>query len=102
MASAFRSTDRKGALQTGATVRLKLESVGTIPSHDGENAYQAALGQFLGRLSVMPRPIIARLITHLIDHLDSIDGDCDFEDGDPDCEHDGREPKFSFRRIGEL
>jgi hypothetical protein len=38
------------------------------------------------------RDEIAKAVQSLIDLLDTIDGDADLEDDDPDHEHDGREP----------
>jgi len=76
------------------------------------------LDVLLSTIPSLPRPVLARLTTRLIEHLDEIDGDPDFEqtrdEGEPDfnryrrhrknqggpgcqisdpggCEHDGRE-----------
>jgi hypothetical protein len=38
------------------------------------------------------RRAIARAVQAMIDILDILDGDCDFEIDEPDTEHDGREP----------
>lgn len=50
------------------------------------------LSQILTSILDMPRPALVRLTANLIDHLDRCDADPDWEDDDPDCEHDGREP----------
>lgn len=37
---------------------------------------------------------LSMLIDRLVCALDELDGDPDFEDGDEDAEHDGREPEM--------
>jgi hypothetical protein len=101
MASTFRQVDRTGSLANGAAVRLKLETIGTIGHRDEGDYDRAALGQFLTQLPILPRPVIARLITYMIEHLDLLDGDPDDEESDLDWEHDGREPNIVVRRFAE-
>ena len=54
--------------------------------------YSRVLGRILPSILDMPRPALVRLTAHLIDYLDMNDDDPDCEDGDPDEEHDEREP----------
>ena len=88
-----------------------------------------AIEQMLASIPSLPRPMLSRLVTHMIDHLDDLDGDADIEmngdelDGtlgeddfhdqsqnwlgypgcpvaDPGgCEHDGFEPDNTPSRI---
>ena len=38
----------------------------------------------LAMLPSLPRPVLSRLVTRMIEHIDSLDGDTDLEEDDPD------------------
>lgn len=46
------------------------------------SAASASLDQLLSTLPSLPRPLLDRLVARMIDHLDEIDGDPDFEPDD--------------------
>jgi hypothetical protein len=49
------------------------------------------LDAVLAAIPSYPRPIVERLVTRLIDHLDQADGDADLEDDDPPENDDAAE-----------
>jgi hypothetical protein len=52
----------------------------------------------IARILALPAPLVRRIVHHLIDHLDRIDGDLDLED-DGDVEAiDEREPEHVHPR----
>jgi hypothetical protein len=43
-----------------------------------------SLDTLLAAIPSLPRPLLDRLVAHMIDHIDEVDGDADLEDDDPD------------------
>ena len=54
--------------------------------------------QMLSAIPSLPRPMLARLVDHMIERLDELDDDADLEDGGDTAQIDEREPdeKFGF------
>ena len=48
----------------------------------------------LAILPSLPRPVLSRLVTRMIERLDQIDGDTEGEEDDEDCGHDEGEPDY--------
>lgn len=65
---------------------------------NGGGAATLPLDVALAILQSLPRPVLSRLITRMIDCLDEIDGDVDLEGDNEDCGHDEGEPDFRERR----
>lgn len=59
-------------------------------THDFGSASALPLSAVLASLPSYPRPVIERLVTRLIDRLDTEDGDADLEDDDPAEDHEGQ------------
>lgn len=56
----------------------------------------AQLEALLSALPSLPRTTLERAVERMVDHLDLIDGDPDFEDGnDAEPEYDGAEPEYA-------
>ena len=54
----------------------------------------ASLDAALAVLPSLPRPVLSRLVTRMIEQLDLIDGDPEVEDDNEDCGHDDGEPDY--------
>ena len=54
----------------------------------------ASLDAALAMLPSMPRPVLSRLVTRMIERLDQIDGDPEVEEDNEDCGHDDGEPDY--------
>jgi hypothetical protein len=54
----------------------------------------ASLDAALAMLPSLPRPVLSRLVTRMIERLDQIDGDPEIEEDDEDCGRDDGEPDY--------
>lgn len=61
-------------------------------------ATQHPLAIALSVIPSLPRPLLSRLVTRAIEHLDDLDGDADLEDDSEDYGGDEGEPDFRRRR----